>query len=41
MASLNEPPGAFKGYGPPLTAEELRKASENAIADDVVDRSGD
>jgi len=31
--------GAFKGYGPALTAEELREAAENAIAEDVVERS--
>jgi len=32
--------GAFKGYGAALTAEELREAAENAIAEDVVERSG-
>ena len=31
--------GAFKNYGPALTAEELREAAENAIAEDVVERS--
>ena len=32
--------GAFKGYGSALTAEELREAAENAIAEDVIERSG-
>ena len=32
--------GAFKDYGRKLTAEDLREAPENAIADDVVGRSG-
>jgi len=31
--------GAFKNYGPALTAEELRDAAEKAIAEDVVERS--
>jgi hypothetical protein len=31
--------GAFKGYGPTLTIEELREAAETAIAEDVAERS--
>ncbi|MBI2906996.1 MAG: AbrB/MazE/SpoVT family DNA-binding domain-containing protein [Chloroflexi bacterium] len=32
--------GVFKGTGPVLTAEELRVAAEEAIADDVMERAG-
>ena len=32
--------GAFKGHGPVLTAEQMRDAAEQAIAEDVVERSG-
>lgn len=31
--------GAFKGYGPPLSAEELRAAAELAIAEEAVQRA--
>jgi AbrB family looped-hinge helix DNA binding protein len=32
--------GSLKGRGPALTAEELREAAEQAIADESVERSG-
>lgn len=32
--------GAFKGYGPSLSAEDLRKEAERAIAEDTVERAG-
>lgn len=31
--------GAFKGRGPRLTAEQLRRAAETAAADEAVERS--
>lgn len=33
--------GAFKGYGPSLSAEELREAAEHAIAKDAIERVGE
>ena len=30
--------GAFKSEAPPMTAEELREAAEQAIAEDVLER---
>ncbi len=33
--------GAFKGYGPTMSAEDLREAAEVAIAQEAVERAGD